>query len=192
MSWKLAGRNGTSNRTRDNKTMPKKVQLGRVSSWLFVIRRLGCSLAFSMLSVYPSELYHSLLTCWQTYIVGTVVNFFPTVVGGLGYDRNKTYGLTAVRPSFWHLLSNRLTLSLQPPFVLCVICMLINGFHSDKVRHLATVLEFLLTHTQTQERFYHIVGPLTITLVANIIAVSTLNIAARCKPTSSTTPCSLY
>lgn len=25
---------------------------------------------------------------------------------------------------------------LQPPFVLCVICMLIVGFHSDKVRHL--------------------------------------------------------
>ena len=49
------------------------------------------------------------------YTVGTVVNFFPSVVGTLGYDRNKTYGLTA------------------PPFVLCVICMLINGFHSDKV-----------------------------------------------------------
>ena len=29
--------------------------------------------------------------------------------------------------------------------------------------------------------FIHIVGPLTITLIANIIAVSTVNIAARCK-----------
>jgi hypothetical protein len=80
-----------------------------------------------------------------TYIVGTVANFFPTVVAGLGYDRNKTYGLTA------------------PPFILCVVMMLINGFHSDK----------------TQERFLHIVIPLSVTLVANIIAVSTLNIAAR-------------
>ena len=41
--------------------------------------------------------------------------------------------------------------------------MLVNGWHSDR----------------TQERFLHIVVPLCITLVANIIAVSTLNIAAR-------------
>jgi hypothetical protein len=82
---------------------------------------------------------------YATYIVGTVANFFPTVVAGLGYDRNKTYGLTA------------------PPFILCVFAMLINGFHSDR----------------TQERFLHIVIPLCITLAANIIAVSSLNIAAR-------------
>ncbi|KAI0017566.1 nicotinamide mononucleotide permease [Xylariomycetidae sp. FL0641] len=82
---------------------------------------------------------------YSTYIVGAVTNFFPSVVGGLGYDRNTTYGLTA------------------PPFVLCVFCMLINGFHSDR----------------KQERFLHVVLPLIITLVANIIAVSTLNIGAR-------------
>lgn len=41
--------------------------------------------------------------------------------------------------------------------------MLANGFHSDR----------------TQERFYYIVGALFITLVANIIAVSTVNTAAR-------------
>ena len=41
--------------------------------------------------------------------------------------------------------------------------MLINGWHSDR----------------TQERYLHIVVPLCVTLVANIIAVSTLNIAAR-------------
>lgn len=41
--------------------------------------------------------------------------------------------------------------------------MLINGWHSDR----------------TQERYFHIVLPLCITVVANIIAVSTLNIAAR-------------
>jgi hypothetical protein len=33
---------------------------------------------------------------------------------------------------------------------------------------------------QTRERYFHIVVPLLITLVANIIAVSTLNITARC------------
>ncbi|KAH7347527.1 major facilitator superfamily domain-containing protein [Plectosphaerella cucumerina] len=80
-----------------------------------------------------------------TYIVGAVVNFFPSVVGGLGFPRNTTLALTA------------------PPFVLCVFCMLANGFHSDR----------------KQERYLHIVLPLAVTLVANIIAVSTLNIAAR-------------
>lgn len=67
------------------------------------------------------------------------------MVGGLGYSRNLTYLLTA------------------PPFILCVICMLVNGFHSDR----------------TNERFFHVVGALLITLAANVIAVSTLNIAAR-------------
>ncbi len=81
----------------------------------------------------------------QTYIVGTLVNFFASVVGGLGFDTTTTLLLTA------------------PPFILCVICMLINGFHSDRV----------------QERFWHIVGPLSITLAANIIAVATVNTAAR-------------
>ncbi|KAH7324947.1 major facilitator superfamily domain-containing protein [Stachybotrys elegans] len=80
-----------------------------------------------------------------TYIVGAVANFFPSVVGGLGYDRNTTYLLTA------------------PPFVLCVIAMLVNGFHSDR----------------KQERYLHVVCLLAVTLAANIIAVSTLNVAAR-------------
>ncbi|KAK4541320.1 hypothetical protein LTR36_008078 [Oleoguttula mirabilis] len=84
-------------------------------------------------------------TLYATYTAAAVNNFFPTVVAGLGFSRNTSYGLTA------------------PPFVLCVICMLINGFHSDK----------------TQERFLHIALPLVITVIANIIAVSTLNVAAR-------------
>ncbi|RMY74289.1 hypothetical protein D0863_03344 [Hortaea werneckii] len=82
---------------------------------------------------------------YATYTAAAVNNFFPTVVAGLGFSQNKSYGLTA------------------PPFVLCVICMLINGYHSDK----------------TQERFLHIACPLIITVIANIIAVSTLNISAR-------------
>ncbi|KAJ5585853.1 hypothetical protein N7450_005640 [Penicillium hetheringtonii] len=51
----------------------------------------------------------------------------------------------------------------EPPYVLCVIAMIINGFHSDK----------------KQERYWHIVCPMVICLVANIIAVATLNTAAR-------------
>ena len=50
-----------------------------------------------------------------------------------------------------------------PPFLLCVVTMLINGFHSDK----------------TQERSFHIIGALSVTAVANILAVSTTNTAAR-------------
>jgi hypothetical protein len=50
-----------------------------------------------------------------------------------------------------------------PPFVLCCIAMLVVGFHSDHVG----------------ERYWHISLPLVITLAANIIAVSTLNTAAR-------------
>ncbi|ORY70329.1 major facilitator superfamily domain-containing protein [Pseudomassariella vexata] len=82
---------------------------------------------------------------YSTYIVGTLANFFPLVVEGLGYDRTTTYALSA------------------PPFILCVIAMLVNGFHSDRA----------------QERFLHIVLPLCVTLVACIIAVSTVNVAAR-------------
>jgi predicted MFS family arabinose efflux permease len=80
-----------------------------------------------------------------TYIDGAVSNFFPSVVGGLGFDRNTTYLLTA------------------PPFILCVIVMWVNGWNSDRV----------------QERYMHIVWPLILCLVANIIAVSTVNVAAR-------------
>ncbi|KAF7551471.1 hypothetical protein G7Z17_g4978 [Cylindrodendrum hubeiense] len=50
-----------------------------------------------------------------------------------------------------------------PPFVLCCCTIIINGFHSDK----------------TGERYYHIICPLCITLVANVIAISTQNTGAR-------------
>lgn len=56
------------------------------------------------------------------------------------------------------------TLALTaPPFVLCCLTMLVVGFHSDRVG----------------ERYWHISLPLVITLAANVIAVSTLNTAAR-------------
>ncbi|GAP88183.1 putative nicotinamide mononucleotide permease [Rosellinia necatrix] len=84
-------------------------------------------------------------TLYAIFIDGAITNFFPSVVGGLGYDQTTTYGLTA------------------PPFILCVIFMLIIGFNSDR----------------KQERWLHIVAPLIITAVANIITLSTLNVAAR-------------
>ncbi|EHY58396.1 hypothetical protein HRR83_007238 [Exophiala dermatitidis] len=98
-----------------------------------------------MLALMDPKMWMFMALLTVIYISAAVNNFFPSVVGGLGYSRNKTYGLTA------------------PPFVLCVFCMLLNGFHSDK----------------KQERYLHIVCPLAITVVANVIAVSTLNIAAR-------------
>lgn len=56
------------------------------------------------------------------------------------------------------------TLALTaPPFILCCIMMIVVGFHSDRC----------------EERYWHISLPLVITLVSNIIAVSTLNTAAR-------------
>lgn len=100
-----------------------------------------------MLALLDPKMWMFMALLTSVYISAAVNNFFPSVVGGLGFSRNKTYGLTA------------------PPFILCVFCMLINGFHSDR----------------KQERYLHIVLPLAITVLANVIAVSTLNIAARCK-----------
>ncbi|KAJ7130825.1 nicotinamide mononucleotide permease [Mycena crocata] len=50
-----------------------------------------------------------------------------------------------------------------PPYLLCVVIMIANSIHSDR----------------TQERYWHIVVPLAFTTLANIIAISTLNTAAR-------------
>lgn len=82
---------------------------------------------------------------YSLFTAASVTNFFPIVVGSLGYSREVTYLLSA------------------PPCILCCLAILANGFHSDKKR----------------ERYGHIVLPLCTTLVANIIAVSTLNVAAR-------------
>ncbi|KAL8287063.1 hypothetical protein RQP46_004069 [Phenoliferia psychrophenolica] len=82
---------------------------------------------------------------YNTYISAAVVSFFPSVVATLGYSRNITYCLTA------------------PPYLLTIVCMMINGWHSDK----------------TQERFYHIACPLVVAIVANVIAVATLHTGAR-------------
>ena len=98
-----------------------------------------------MLAVRDPKMWLMMVILYAIYISAAVTNFFPSVVKTLGYSRNITYALTA------------------PPFCLCVILMMINGWHSDKV----------------QDRFYHIVGPLVLSVIANIIAVSSLNTAAR-------------
>ncbi|CAG9942846.1 unnamed protein product [Clonostachys rosea f. rosea IK726] len=98
-----------------------------------------------MLAVKDPKMWLLMALLTSIYIAAGVVNFFPSVVSGLGYSRNVTLGLTA------------------PPFVLSIICMLINGYFSDR----------------RGKRYIHIVCPLAVGVAANIIAVSTLNIAAR-------------
>jgi hypothetical protein len=100
-----------------------------------------------MLAVKDPKMWLLMALLTSIYIAAGVVNFFPSVVSGLGYSRNVTLGLTA------------------PPFVLSIICMLINGYFSDR----------------RGKRYIHIVCPLAVGVAANIIAVSTLNIAARCR-----------
>ncbi|KAE8363427.1 major facilitator superfamily domain-containing protein [Aspergillus caelatus] len=99
----------------------------------------------TMMALTDPKTWLMMGTLYSIYICAAVTNFFPSVVATLGYSRNTTYGLTA------------------PPYVLSVVAMIINGFHSDK----------------KQERYLHIICPMIVCLVANIIAVSTLNTAAR-------------
>ncbi|CRG91007.1 putative transporter C1002,16c [Talaromyces islandicus] len=101
--------------------------------------------AGAKLAVQDPKTWLLMATLWATYVSAAVVNWFPSVVATLGYDRNTTYGLTA------------------PPYILCCIIMLLNGFHSDK----------------KQERFLHVAIPLVVAVIANIIAVSSLNTGAR-------------
>jgi hypothetical protein len=69
--------------------------------------------------------------------------------------------------SYWLLadIQNRTTtLAITaPPYLICVVVIMINGWHSDK----------------KQERTLHIIVPFCVTVIANIIALSTTNIAAR-------------
>ncbi|KAJ6625817.1 putative pantothenate transporter [Mycena sp. CBHHK59/15] len=100
--------------------------------------------AFKMAAMDPKT-YLLMGTLHMTYVAAAVTSFFPSVVSTLGYNRNLTYVLTA------------------PPYLLCVVVMIVNSIHSDR----------------KQERYLHIIVPLVFTLIANVIAVSTLNTAAR-------------
>ncbi|KAM0749015.1 putative MFS transporter [Meredithblackwellia eburnea MCA 4105] len=125
---------------RDSLIHDLKVEAGASDNRGEISTMQGLKMALSDPKLY---LLCGILFC--TYISAAVVNFFPSVVATLGYSRNKTLLLTA------------------PPYLLCCITMMINGWHSDK----------------KQERFLHIVIPLGIAMVAFVIAVSTLNTAAR-------------
>ncbi|KAL4880354.1 major facilitator superfamily domain-containing protein [Aspergillus karnatakaensis] len=60
--------------------------------------------------------------------------------------------------------SRTITYALSaPPFILCCFAMMLNGYNSDRV----------------EERYCHIVLPLGLTIVANVMAVATLNTAVR-------------
>lgn len=50
-----------------------------------------------------------------------------------------------------------------PPYVICCFAIIINGYFSDR----------------SQRRTAHIIGPFLITIIANVIAISTTNTAAR-------------
>lgn len=50
-----------------------------------------------------------------------------------------------------------------PPYLLCCVAITLNGWHSDK----------------KQERALHIICPFFVTIIANVIAISTTNVAAR-------------
>ena len=59
---------------------------------------------------------------------------------------------------------NVITLLLTaPPYVLCFICMCANAWHADR----------------TGERYFHIIVPLTVALIANILAATTKSIGPR-------------
>ncbi|WOO77177.1 putative transporterC [Vanrija pseudolonga] len=79
------------------------------------------------------------------FVASAVTNFFPVVISTLGFNRTTSLAITA------------------PPYIFCIFCIVLNGWHSDK----------------TQERAFHVIGPFIITIVANVLAVATTHTAAR-------------
>ncbi|WWC64478.1 uncharacterized protein I303_107088 [Kwoniella dejecticola CBS 10117] len=84
--------------------------------------------------------------CLQmNYIAASVTNFFPVVVNTLGFNRTITLAITC------------------PPYILCCIAVVVNGWHSDK----------------KNERALHIICPFIFTVIGNVIAVATTSVPAR-------------
>ncbi|KAJ7045874.1 major facilitator superfamily domain-containing protein [Mycena alexandri] len=117
--------------------------------------------AFKMAATDPKT-YLLMGTLHMTYVAAAVTSFFPSVVSTLGYSRNITYVLTAP-PSVSLIFMACGKLTPGSRYLLCVVIMIASSIHSDR----------------TQERYWHIVVPLVFTTIANIIAISTLNTAAR-------------
>ncbi|GAA6056967.1 hypothetical protein JCM3770_001990 [Rhodotorula araucariae] len=99
----------------------------------------------SRLAVFDPKTWLILIMLAVVFLPNSVNNFFPSLVGSLGYSRTKTYLLTV------------------PPWVFTMITVTLSGNHSDKKR----------------ERTWHIICPLVVCMAANVIAISTMNIAAR-------------
>jgi hypothetical protein len=72
-------------------------------------------------------------------------NHLADILRSLGFNRTTTLGITA------------------PPYIFSIICITINGWHSDK----------------TRERAWHIIVPFIVCIIANVIAVSTLSVGGR-------------
>lgn len=76
-----------------------------------------------MLALRDPKTWMLCATLYATYTAAAVNHFLPTVVGGLGFSRNASYGMTA------------------PPFILSAFCMLLNGFQRRALpaaRHVAS------------------------------------------------------
>jgi len=98
------------------------------------------------LAVTDPKVWLLCITLTLAWVCASVTNMFPIVVSQMGFStRAESLGLTA------------------PPYVLCIIIISLNGWHSDK----------------THERTFHIVGPFIFCVIANILAVATTNTAAR-------------
>jgi MFS family permease len=97
------------------------------------------------LSLTDPAVYLLGFTLWCCWVAAAVTNFFPIVVNSLGFSRTVTLCITA------------------PPYLLCIICLVVVGWSSDK-RH---------------DRTWHTVCAMSVTILANIIALATTNVAAR-------------
>lgn len=58
---------------------------------------------------------------------------------------------------------NNTLLLTAPPFLLCTVTMFLNGYFSDK----------------SGNRSFHVIGPLIVTIVSMVLAISTTSVAGR-------------
>ncbi|KAL8287217.1 hypothetical protein RQP46_003669 [Phenoliferia psychrophenolica] len=160
--------------------------------WLFVIEGVA---TVGLAAIFASYLPNSPATCrWLTEVERDHLMFSLRVEQGASDSQSDISGwqgltMAVMDPKTWLLMAilyctyigaavvsffptvvgtlgytRTITYVLTaPPYLLTCVAMTINGWHSDK----------------TQERFWHIVGPLCVAVLANIIAVSTLSVGGR-------------
>ncbi|KAM0747823.1 MFS general substrate transporter [Meredithblackwellia eburnea MCA 4105] len=160
--------------------------------WLFIIEGVA---TVALAAIFATYLPNSPQTCrWLTDIEREHLLWTLRVEQGSSDDRSEISGwqgfvMAVTDPKTWMLMGVLSTTYISaavvsffptvvgtlgfnrtityvltaPPYLLTCVVMTINGFHSDK----------------KQERFLHIIGPLFFAIIANVIAVSTLNTGAR-------------